>query len=131
MRQWAVQTSRRGKKAFVYYFTRVPRGADGTPSPRGATHTAEIQYAFNNPTGLNWDDVDKKVADTMSSYWVNFATRGDPNGSGLPKWPEFKDASSGRVMVFGDSIQVEAAAPAAKLAFFDAAYARLMKPGTN
>ena len=132
MRQSAAAQVRRGKKGYVYYFTRVPRGADGTPSARGATHTVEIQYAFNNPTGLNWDDVDRKVADTMSSYWVNFATKGDPNGSGLPAWPVFKDLSSGRVMVFGDTVQVESAAPASRLAFFDSAYARLMRQsGTN
>ncbi len=132
MRQSAVAQMRRGKKGYVYYFTRVPRGADGAPSPRGATHTVEIQYAFNNPTGLNWDDVDKKLADTMSSYWVNFATRGDPNGPGLPEWPEFKSMSDGRVMVLGDTVQVETTAPATRLAFFDSAYARLMKQsGTN
>jgi para-nitrobenzyl esterase len=127
MRQSAVAQARRGKKGYAYYFTRVPRGADGTPSPRGSTHTVEIQYAFNNPTGLNWDDVDRKLADTMSSYWVNFATKGDPNGPGLPKWPEFKSMSDGRVMVLGDTVQVETIAPATQLSFFDSAYARLMK----
>jgi len=132
MRQSAAAQAKRGKKAYAYYFTRVPRGADGAPSPRGATHTAEIQYAFNNPTGLNWDGVDRKLADTMSSYWANFAAKGDPNGPGLPAWPAFKDLSSGRVMVLGDTVQVEATAPAPKLSFFDQAYARLMKPqGTN
>jgi hypothetical protein len=35
--------------------------------------------------------------------------------------------TSGRVMVFGDSVQVEAAAPTKVLSFFDSAYARLMK----
>jgi para-nitrobenzyl esterase len=131
MRQSAVAQARRGKKGYVYYFTRVPRGADGTPSARGATHTVEIQYAFNNPTGLNWDDVDRKLADTMSSYWVNFATKGDPNGPGLPAWPEFRAMSSGRAMILGDTVQVEQAAPATKLSFFDSAYTRLMKQGTN
>jgi para-nitrobenzyl esterase len=132
MRQSAVAQARRGKKGYAYYFTRVPRGADGTPSPRGSTHTVEIQYAFNNPTGLNWDDVDRKLADTMSSYWVNFATKGDPNGPGLPKWPEFKSMSDGRVMVLGNTVQVETTAPATQLSFFDSAYARLMKQsGTN
>jgi para-nitrobenzyl esterase len=126
MRQTAAAQAKRGKNAYVYYFTRVPRQADGTPSPRGASHVVEIQYAFNNPTGLNWDDIDRKLADTMSSYWVNFATKGDPNGPGLPMWPAFRDMSS-RVMVLGDTIHAESAPPAPKLTFYDTAYARLLK----
>ena len=67
----------------------------------------------------------------MSSYWVNFISTGDPNGSGLARWPEFKDLSSGRVMVFADTPQVEPAAPASKLAFYAAAFQRLLKGATN
>jgi para-nitrobenzyl esterase len=69
----------------------------------------------------------------MSSYWVNFATKGDPNGAGLPTWPQMKDLSKDRVMVLGDTVQVETAPPSEKLALFNARYARLMKsnPGTN
>jgi para-nitrobenzyl esterase len=26
----------------------------------------------------------------MATYWTNFAKYGDPNGKGLPAWPEFK-----------------------------------------
>jgi carboxylesterase type B len=69
----------------------------------------------------------------MSSYWVNFISKGDPNGNGLPKWPENKDLMSGRVMVFGDTPQVESATPTSKLSFYQAAYQRLIKTpaGTN
>jgi len=43
------------------------------------------------------------VADTMSSYWVNFAAKGDPNGKGLPPWPAYNDTGQ-KWMVFGDKI---------------------------
>jgi len=67
----------------------------------------------------------------MSSYWVNFIAKGDPNGPGLPHWPEFKSLSKDRVMVFADTPQVEPAAPAAKLAFYAAGFQRLLKGATN
>jgi len=67
----------------------------------------------------------------MSSYWVNFISKGDPNGSDLPHWPAFKTMSADRVMVFADAPQVEPAAPAAKLAFYAAAFQRLLQGATN
>jgi len=133
MRQWAVAQAKAGKKAYTYFFTRIPM-LNGAPSPNGATHTAEISYAFNNPKGQanqTWDDVDTKLADTMSSYWVNFITKGDPNGANLARWPEYRDLSTGRVMVLGDTVAVEPATPASKLAFFQAAFDRLLVSGTN
>jgi para-nitrobenzyl esterase len=135
MRQWAVAQAKAGKKAYTYFFTRIPT-LNGGPSPNGATHTAEISYAWNNPKGQatqTWNDVDVKLADTMSSYWVNFITKGDPNGNGLPRWPEYKDLTNGRVMVLGDTVQAEPSAPTAKLSFYQAAYQRLLKAptGTN
>jgi para-nitrobenzyl esterase len=139
MRHSAMLQAKKGKKGYAYFFTRVPL-QNGQPSARGATHTAEISYAFNHPyTGgnttplLEWNDVDKKLADQMSSYWVNFISKGDPNGPGLPVWPQYKDMTKDKVIVLGDTVQAEATVPAEKLAFFNARWARLLKPaaGTN
>jgi len=129
MRQWAVAQEKQGKKAYTYFFSHI-QTVNGQPSPAGATHTAEISFAWNNPKGQatqTWNDADLKLADQMSSYWVNFITKGDPNGAGLARWPEFKDLSSSRVMIFADAPQAESAAPSAKMAFYQAAFQRLMK----
>ena len=116
MRQWAAAQAAKGKKAYTYFFSHI-QTVNGQPSPQGATHTAEISFAWNNPKGQptqTWNEVDLKLADQMSSYWVNFISKGDPNGAGLARWPEFKDLSKSRVMVFADTPQVEPAAPAPK-----------------
>jgi para-nitrobenzyl esterase len=132
MRQWAAAQAKAGMKAYTYFFTRIPT-LNGKPSPQGATHTAEISYAFNNPKGQatqTWDDVDTKLGATMSSYWVNFISKGDPNGQGLPNWPQIRDMNS-KVMVLGDTVQAESAPPADKLKFYSAAYQRMLHPGAN
>jgi carboxylesterase type B len=129
MRQWAAAQASKGKKAYTYFFTRI-QTVNGQPSPQGATHTSEISFAWNNPKGQasqTWNDIDLKLADQMSSYWVNFVTKGDPNGSGLPRWPEYKDLSKGKVMVLGDTPEVESTVPAPKLTFYAAAFQRLLK----
>jgi para-nitrobenzyl esterase len=132
MRQWAAAQAKAGKKAYTYFFTRTPT-LSGKPSPQGATHTAEISYAFNNPKGQatqTWDEVDTKLAATMSSYWVNFISKGDPNGSGLPNWPQYRDINS-KVMVLGDAAQAESAPPLEKLKFYSAAYQRMFSHSAN
>ena len=55
-----------------------------TARAAGATHGAEAAYVFENLLGNRpWTDLDRQLADTISSYWVNFAANGDPNGKGL------------------------------------------------
>jgi para-nitrobenzyl esterase len=133
MRHSAALQAKKGKKGYAYFFTRVPL-RNGQPQPNGASHTAEISYVFNHAYSngpLEWNDVDKKLGDQMSSYWVNFISKGDPNGPGLPAWPQYKDMSKDKVIVLGDTVQVEATVPAEKLAFFNARWARLMKPSTS
>ena len=94
-------------------------GGAFAPTAHGsATHTSEMQYVFDNPRNTPWTDVDHQLSDTMSSYWVNFAASGDPNGKGLPKWAAFDDKNT-NAMVLGDKAEMgPGALDAAKAAFF-------------
>ena len=124
MRSWAMSQSKRGKcKAYQYFFTKIPP-ANGNQPSRGAIHTAEIPYALGN-AARNWTDADKKLSETMTGYWVNFATAGDPNGKGLPVWPEFLP-QYGNAMMLGDKVEPVQPLSADKIALYDYAFARLM-----
>ena len=81
---WARLESEHGKnKAYLYYF-------DHSGEPGHASHASEIPYVFGTlggwfapaPTPENI-----AISDAMMSYWINFATTGNPNGPGLPEWP--------------------------------------------
>lgn len=100
---WArMQTSHGTGKAYLYYFKRVPPGEPNY----GAFHSAEFAYALH--TLKFWDrpftDVDYKLEEAMSSYWVNFAKNGDPNGEGLPAWSVFNDGQP-EVIELGDEVK--------------------------
>jgi para-nitrobenzyl esterase len=125
MRTWAELQTKKGRKAYVYYFTHVPPGA----GERGASHTAELAYMFNNPPANgSWTDADHKLADMMSSYWVNFAATGDPNGRAMPHWQVYSTkANDGKAMIFGDMVDFGPQIDVPRLAFFDKYYAAVMK----
>jgi carboxylesterase type B len=67
----------------------------------GAFHTSDIPYFMDTlaKSDRPWEASDK-IADMLSSYWVNFATTGDPNGKDLPRWSPVGD--SPMTMELGD-----------------------------
>lgn len=105
---WAKLQSLHGKnKSYLYFFKHIPPHQPDKPD-FGAFHSAEFGYTLH--TLRNWDrpftEVDRKLEDQMSSYWVNFAKTGNPNGKGLPEWKAF-DANSTQTMIFGDTPKTE------------------------
>jgi len=95
--------------AYFYQFSRVAPG-----NKTGAFHSREIGYVFGNLSPMlsalkaeqYFDDADRALSEAMMKYWTNFATKGDPNGEGLTKWPVY-DTATGQYMDLGDTTQVK------------------------
>lgn len=112
---WASVQSEQSQPTYVYRFTRkVP--ATGEYVKYGAFHTGEVAYAYDNLKFINrpWETVDRELASTMSTYWVNFIKTGNPNGSSLPKWPLYT-LKKKEIMVFGKTLQAAFLADSAAL----------------
>jgi len=77
-----------GVPAFEYRFSYV---ASSIAKP-GADHATDVPFFFDTQAvkyGDKTTDRDRAMGRTISAYVVNFAKNGDPNGSGLPKWPRY------------------------------------------
>jgi para-nitrobenzyl esterase len=93
-----------GQAVYQFHFEATPATKPGAmigPVPAsevGSRHAGEIEYVFDTlksaQPDLPWTPEDYALADVMSSYWVNFVSTGNPNGKGLPRWPQ-SDAKNG------------------------------------
>jgi para-nitrobenzyl esterase len=92
---WAREQSRHGKgKVFLYHFN------NPVPPAEGSGHGSDVPFAFRTLATRRAPSLqDAALADTISSLYVNFAAKGDPNGPGLPTWAAFTEASP-QAMVF-------------------------------
>jgi para-nitrobenzyl esterase len=124
MRTWARMATKTGHQtAYMYYFTRRPPGPQSMRLR--AFHASEIAYVFGTFVWpFPWEDTNKKLSDAMTSYWVNFAASGNPNGGSLVKWPAYI-AKDDQVLEFGDQIAVKSEVNKAGLDFFDSYYQKV------
>ncbi len=111
-----LQAQTGGKPVYRYMYARprpkftppdgqAPPAAAARPGPaipRGAGHSAEIQYAMGNlplDKRYAWEPDDFKVSEVLQGYFVNFIKTGNPNGSGLPEWPIYTSPGYRRMRI--------------------------------
>ena len=87
-------------RTFVYEYS---RSTPGHPP----IHESELRFVFGY---LSDDEVADesahKFADLMQQYWTNFAKNGNPNGPGLPVWPQY-DARTKQALDFTKDLPVQ------------------------
>jgi para-nitrobenzyl esterase len=87
---WHAQT---GSPTWEYQWDRPIPGRPATQ------HGAEVGYLFGTlfegGDAVPATSADRKAAEEIQAYWLNFAKSGDPNGGGMPLWPKFNPAARG------------------------------------
>ena len=127
---WALArlaSAARQNRVYYYHFTQSP------PFPKGSvrggwgpSHYAELWYMFDHlgQEKWHWSALDRRLAHDMSSYWANFVKAGDPNGRGLPGWPQFTPMHP-RVLYLGGTIHTGPVADIKSLTAVDTLYAKV------
>ncbi|NNV57402.1 carboxylesterase/lipase family protein [Limnovirga soli] len=92
---------------YMYLFTWQSPVNDGIYK---AMHCIDLPFQFNNiqlcqqMTGGGKDAY--TLAAKMSQAWINFATTGNPNAKGLPKWPAYSP-ENGATMIFDTTCELK------------------------
>jgi para-nitrobenzyl esterase len=70
---------------YQYEFT---RSTPGHPP----VHESDVRFVWDGLGNEASDASARQLADTIETYWTNFAKTGNPNGPGLPEWPKYDAA---------------------------------------
>ena len=101
---WArLQSEKGNSNVYLYYFDQHPDYPEDSPRyGSGSPHGQDVDFVFK---ALKKEDVptDFELSDIMATYWTNFAKYGDPNGEGLPHWPEFTEDNHVTMVLKGDA----------------------------
>ena len=97
---WSRYMAAEGRPVYEYYFTKENKGLS-------TNHAGELPYFYGNLDTMkqDYDESDYELSDTIMSYIVNFCKTGDPNGEGLPGWPDFSQDES-LVLELGDEVHM-------------------------
>ena len=104
------QMSRVSSPAWQYHVTYVQENLRGEVP--GAAHGMEVPFLFGRlrahpeyqrPENVPLTAADFAWGDMLRAYWLNFARDGNPNGPGLPEWPEY-EADTDWTMELGQDI---------------------------
>ncbi|MCR4790403.1 MAG: carboxylesterase family protein [Treponemataceae bacterium] len=102
---WGKAAMQNNVNVYQFFFTKENGGIS-------SNHSGELMYSYRNvPRGTkNYDESDFKLEEIMSSYWINFAKSGNPNGSDtkgnpLPEWPSLNKEND-KVLQLGSEVKV-------------------------
>ncbi|HEX3009669.1 MAG TPA: carboxylesterase family protein [Bacteroidales bacterium] len=71
------------------------------PKPKGAVHSADIEYAMGTlPTNrvYDWQPEDYIVSEIFQTYYLNFVKTGNPNSLGVPQWSAINNQATAPVL---------------------------------
>jgi para-nitrobenzyl esterase len=126
--KWIEMQAKAGAPIYRFQFDREVPIPDARKSAGvetlGAVHASELEYVFETfaHKKADWQPEDEALGQKMNAYWANFIKTGNPNGPGLPNWPEF--GKSQEQMHFNAQIRSQPEMDRARHVFLDSVISR-------